>query len=428
MSTNSNPEISRPSFNDLTSLVAVLRRFPRPVWMIFLGMFINRFGTFVLPFLALHMTKEGYSTVEISVSMGTYGVGHLVATLLGGYLADSIGRRNTIVLSMFSGALSMLALSQADSYLWFVVLGGFAGLTTELYRPASSALLSDLVPESDRVTAFAFYRFAINAGWAFGPATAGLLSEYSYLWLFVGDAMTAALYGVIALFGIPSLRRATNAPLIVPENPFTALGRSFRMALSDIRFVRVLVASVLIGVVFMQMMTTLGLEVKAHGHVERIYGLILGFNGVIIVLFEIPLSSLTQRYSPLLVMALGNLLIGIGAGMVAYAETVFGYCSAMAVFTAGEMIGMPVALAYVSKLAPSEMRGRYMGIYGLTWASSIVMGPSLGMMAFSIDPVMFWIGSGALGVLSAVVLITPSWAFQRIVMASPGFAAGANKY
>jgi dipeptide/tripeptide permease len=87
---------------------------------------------------------------------------------------------------------------------------------------------------------------------------------------------------------------------------------------------------------------------------------------------------MTQRYSPLLVMALGNLLIGIGAGMIAYAETVFGYCGAMFVFTVGEMVGMPVALAYVSKLAPKEMRGRYMGIYGLTWATIDRNGAKLG--------------------------------------------------
>lgn len=411
----------------MKSLVTVLRGFPRPVWMIFLGMFINRFGTFVLPFLALHMTKEGYTTVEISLSMGSYGVGHLVATLLGGYLADSIGRRNTIVLSMFSGAASMLALSQADTFILFVIFGGFAGLTSELYRPASSALLSDMVPESDRVTAFAVYRFAINAGWAFGPATAGFLSEYSYLWLFVGDAATTAVYGVIALLGLPSLRRGSRATQEVLENPIVALGKSFRVALSDVRFVRVLIASVLIGVVFMQMMTTLGLEVKANGHVERVYGLILGFNGVIIVLCEIPLSTLTRRYSPVLMMALGHLLIGIGAGMVAYSETVLGYCGAMFVFTVGEMIGMPVGLAYISRLAPEEMRGRYMGIYGLTWASSIVLGPSLGMIVFSKDPFLLWIGCGALGLLSTMVLLVPGRALQRIVMASPGLAAGANK-
>ena len=427
MSTNSNRENSRSTTEVPSSLTAVLRRLPRPVWMIYLGTFINRFGTFVIPFLALHMTKEGYATIEISAAMASYGVGHLVATLLGGYLADSIGRRNTIVLSMFSGAVSMLALSQADNVLGFVVLAFFAGLTSELYRPASSALLSDLVSEEDRITAFAVYRFAINAGWAFGPATAGFLSEYSYLWLFVGDAITTSIYGIIALFGLPSLRKGSKAAPTKPGNPLRELAESFRLALSDIRFVRVLASSVLIALVFMQMMTTLGLEVKGNGHSERIYGLILGLNGVIIVLLEIPLTSLTRRFPPILAMAVGNLFVAAGIGCVAFADSSSGYCVAMVIFTIGEMVGMPVSLAYVSQLAPESMRGRYMGIYGLAWASSITLGPSLGMYLFSLNPTLFWLGCATVGILSSLVLVLPARVLQRIVLTSPGLAVGVNK-
>ncbi len=428
MSATPNHQSSETSDSESSRLIATLRRFPRPVWMIFLGMFINRFGTFVLPFLALHMTQEGYQTLEISLAMGAYGLGHLVATLLGGYLGDSIGRRNTIVLSMFSGAGSMLALSQADSAISFSILAFLTGLTSELYRPASSALLSDLVKEKDRVTAFAVYRFAINAGWAFGPATAGFLSEYSYLWLFVGDALTASLYGVIALMGLPTLGRREALATQKQPNPIGDLAESFRVALSDIRFVRVLIASVLVAFVFMQMMTTLGLEVKMRGYAESIYGLILGLNGVIIVLFEIPLTALTRRMSPMRVMALGNAFVGLGIGCVAFSESVNGYVMAMIIFTIGEMIGMPVALAYVSRLAPEKMRGRYMGIYGLAWASAITLGPSIGMLCFSKSPFLFWLGCGVIGVVSAAVLLVPARALHRIVLTSPGLALGANKY
>ncbi len=428
MSATSQPQAPESIEPESTTLMAVLRRLPRPVWMIYLGMFINRFGTFVLPFLALHMTAEGYHTIEISVAMGSYGLGHLVATLLGGYLADSIGRRNTIVVSMFSGAASMLALSQADSVVSFAVLAFLTGLTSELYRPASSALLSDLVREKDRVTAFAVYRFAINAGWAFGPATAGYLSEYSYLWLFVGDALTASLYGTIALLGLPVLRARKERSRRRRGNPLGELSESLRVAFADIRFVRVLISSLLVAFVFMQMMTTLGLEVKRSGHSESAYGLILGLNGVIIVLFEIPLTGFTRRLSPLGVMAAGNALVGLGIGCVAFCQSVGAYAFAMSIFTVGEMIGMPVALAYVSKLAPESMRGRYMGIYGLAWASSITLGPSLGMYAFGLSPLLFWLACAGIGILSAIVLLVPGRALHRLVLTSPGFAVGANKY
>ena len=98
----------RPRF--LGDTVAVLKTFPRPVWILFAGTFLNKFGTFVIPFLALYMTRLGFSTTQAGLAIGAYGVGLLAASTLGGHLADTIGRRKTIVLSMFSAAVAMLRL------------------------------------------------------------------------------------------------------------------------------------------------------------------------------------------------------------------------------------------------------------------------------------------------------------------------------
>src|SRR5882762_8433074 len=193
------------------SLRENLRALPRGAWILFLGTFLNKFGTFVLPFLAIYMASLGYTTAQAGLAMAAYGIGSLVASLLGGYLADRLGRRKTIVLSMFSVAVAMLSLSQARSLPMIVLFAGLAGLTGELYRPASSALLADLVPAGQRVTAFAAYRMALNAGFAFGPATAGLLAKKSFLWLFVGDATSSILFGLVAWFALPVGLRGTRA-------------------------------------------------------------------------------------------------------------------------------------------------------------------------------------------------------------------------
>src|SRR5438552_10893863 len=107
---------------------------------------------------------------------------------------------------MFFAAITMLLLSQARGLAAIVALTAVAGLAGERYRPASSALLADLVPAGQRVVAFSAFRMAFNAGWAFGPATAGFLAEHSFFWLFVGDAVTSVLFGLVALFALP--RRA----------------------------------------------------------------------------------------------------------------------------------------------------------------------------------------------------------------------------
>jgi MFS family permease len=154
-----------------SSLRENLRALPRGAWILFFGTFLNKFGTFVLPFLAIYMKRLGYTAAQAGLPIGAYGVGILGASVLGGYLADRLGRRKTIVLSMFSVALVMLCLSQVRGLLWIVLFSGLAGLTGELYRPASSALLADLVPAGQRVTAFAAYRMSLNAGFAFGPSS-----------------------------------------------------------------------------------------------------------------------------------------------------------------------------------------------------------------------------------------------------------------
>src|ERR1700682_5711619 len=93
-----------------------IRSMPRTAWVLFGGTFINRFGTFVLPFLALYLTRQGFSIARAGLAIGAYGAGVFCSSLLGGHLADRIGRRNTIALSMFASAAAMLSLSQARAY------------------------------------------------------------------------------------------------------------------------------------------------------------------------------------------------------------------------------------------------------------------------------------------------------------------------
>ena len=103
-----------PSHREPT-LLGSLRALPRTAWVLFAGTFINRFGGFVVPFLTLYLTSQGYSLTAAGLAVSAYGAGNLFASLVGGHLADRLGRRETIVLSMFCAAAAMLLLSQAHA-------------------------------------------------------------------------------------------------------------------------------------------------------------------------------------------------------------------------------------------------------------------------------------------------------------------------
>lgn len=374
-----------------------LRSLPRAAWILFGGTLINRFGTFVMPFLAIYLTREGYSATRAGLAVSAYGAGHIIASMLGGHLADRIGRRHTIALSMFGSAVTMLALSQARAYPTIVALTFLVGMAGELYRPAASALLGDLVTPEQRIAAFGMYRFAINLGFAAGPATAGFLADRSFFLLFAGDAITSLLYGVVALVALPHGLRSSGKE----EKPAEAL----RVALRDRPFVLFLMATACVTWIEFQLHSTVPLYIQSLGYSMSTYGSLMSLNGVMIVLFELAIIAWTQRFAPQPMIAIGYMLTGIGIALTGLAQSIPALVVTVVIWTIGEMIYAPVTGAFVTALAPERYRGRYMGLWILMWSFGMLMGPFLGTLLYEYNPVYLWTACAVAGGLSAALSI-----------------------
>jgi MFS family permease len=374
-----------------------VRSMPGPAWVLFLGAFVNRAGTFVLVFLVIWLTEEGYSPAQAGAAVSAYGLGALGASLLGGYLADRLGRRNAIALSMLSAAVTMLALSQAGTLPLVLVLSALAGLTSELYRPAAGALLADLLPPERRLTGYALYRLAINLGFAAGPAAAGLLAERSFFLLFVGEAASSAVFGLAALFFLPEGARSAR----VDEQP----GELVRAIRGDRPFQLFLVASLLSAFVYFQQQGALPLHIVDQGLSFATFGALISLNGLVVVFLELPLTAVTGRYAPRPVIAVGFLLTGIGFALTAWATDVPLLALTVVIWTIGEIAAMPVAQTYVADLAPLHLRGRYQGAWGLTFGLALVLAPVVGTTAYAASPTALWLSCGALGIVSALLVL-----------------------
>lgn len=379
------------------SLWRDLRQLPRSYWVLFSGTLINRFGHFVIPFLALYLADEGYASWVTKASLSAYGGGFLLASLIGGYLADRVGRKPTILVSCLAGAATLLALSQVHAPGWIVVFSGLVGLSGAVYMPASSALLIDLVPSALRLRAFACQRLAGNLGFAGGMATAGWVAEYSYLPLFIADAATTVVLGVMVLFFVPPGKPARR------EN--AGWGAALAVMRRDHAYIRAILASFLMGVVFLQLSSSWAFHVTdLGGHREKVYGFLIGLNGLMIVLFELPLTSWTMRHSGPRMMMWGYLLMGLSIGLSVFGGALLLLVLVMVLFSIGEMISSPVASAYVAHLAPDDMRGRYMGVLGISWAAATMVGPVVGITLFEASPPLLWLACLVLGVVAAVLV------------------------
>jgi len=379
------------------SIRADLRSMPRLVWVLFAGTLVNRFGSFVFVFLTFYLTSKGYSAAQAGFAVGMYGVGAIGASLVGGWLADHLGRRNTIVLSMVLSAVVMLAFSQAEGYALLVFISVLAGFCAEMYRPAASALIADVTTPEQRVTGYAVYRLAINLGFAIGPAVGGFLAHRSFLYLFIGDAVTSLVYAGIALAMLPNR--------VVPHTAHGERRNALRVILHDGRFLLFLGSTVMASMVFMQFVSGYPLQLKAYGYSSEVFGLLISINGLVICLTELPLTTFTRRRSPRRTMVTGCVIFGAGFALTGFVSAIWLLVLAAGMWTLGEMLFFPMQAAHVANVSPSDMRGRYQGAWGIAWGMGAVLGPMLGTAVFAWHPRVLWAGCGVSAVIGALLLL-----------------------
>jgi len=292
-----------------------------------------------------------------------------------------------------------MLLYAAQSLPAIVVAAAMIGICAGSYHPAASALLADIVPPEQRVRAYAALRMAGNGGFACGTAAGGVLVNYSLFWLFAGDALSTVCYCVIAFLWLPhGLRGQTR------NTPWNAVLTSLA---GNRAFHSLWIAAFCSACIAMQFASTYSLHVIQRGlsldldgmrlGPETVYGLLISWNGVLIVFAELPLTSWTLRFNARRVLALGYLLEGLGFALNGVAHSIFVLWVGMTIFTIGEMISAPTASAFVARLAPEQLRGRYMGALALAWNSAGIAGPLLGFRLFAFDPNALWFACAALG-------------------------------
>jgi len=151
---------------------------PRTFWFLWAGTIVNRLGGFVIPFLTLYLTsRRGLSVSQAALMVSLFGAGSFAANLVGGELADRLGRRPVLLTSFFAAPLAMLAVGFAREAALIAGATLVLGFFTDLYRPAVSATVADLVPPEGRPRAYGYIYWAINLGAAFAPLVAGLLAR-----------------------------------------------------------------------------------------------------------------------------------------------------------------------------------------------------------------------------------------------------------
>ncbi|MEW2413306.1 MFS transporter [Streptomyces sp. NPDC046866] len=376
---------------------------PREFWWLWTSTLVNRLGAFVATFMALYLTLErGYSASYAGLVAALHGLGGVVSALVAGVMTDRLGRRPTLVAANVSTAFSVALLGFMEHPAAIAAVALLVGMASNASRPAVSAMMADIVRPEDRVRAFALNYWAINLGFAISSTAAGLVAEYSYLAGFLGEAALTLLCAVLVYAKLPESRPepvgAAGGGALRPE-PAVGLGSVLR----DGRFMGVVGLSFLISLIFTQGSVGLPVAMGAAGFSPGDYGLAIAVNGLLIVALQIPVTRFIEHRDPQVLLVVSALLAGYGFALTAFAGSLWAYALTVCVWTLAEIVNSPTQMGLVVRLSPVRGRGRYQGVYTMSWSVASLIAPL--MAGYVIDRYgagWLWGATGVLGTVTAV--------------------------
>lgn len=392
--------IVKPSF-----LRSAFGGLPRPFWALWGGTLVNRLGTMVMPFIGVYLTQaRGLSVATAGLVMALFGAGSLASQLLAGVLTDRIGRRATLAGAMLASAAAMLALGYSTTLPAILASMFMLGLVADAYRPASNALVADLISPQERPRAYGLLFWAINLGYSVGMTAGGWLAQAGFLWLFWVDAVSCVAFAVLVWRAVPETRPAGE-----PE------AGGFGVVLRDrlmVGFTLVILGDALL---YSQTFTTLPMAMTSGvGLTTAQFGLAMALNGVLIVIVQPLVSGRLGRRDPVRTLALGIAVMSAGLALTTFVTTTFWLAATIAVWTAGEIVTAGIAGTILARLAPPHLRGRYSGLFGFAWSAAAVLAPLLGGVLLEAGgPQALWFATGGIGLAATAGMLALGPAIRR---------------
>jgi len=357
----------------------IFRRFPPGVWMVtIIGVLNSASFSLSLPFLSLYLnTQRGVSMLMVGLIILGSGLIASAAQMAAGMISDRIGRRPIILGSMtLAGSLFvvMSILINAVAPVWSIVGVYFlvrCGLMAA--RPATQALIVDLMPKARLAEGYGILRMGQNLGFGFGPAIGGYFwaAGVSYAWLFVGAAVVSSICILVTFTHLTESHVGGGSEQV-----------SFSAALATAKDRTFLVFTMISVIAFMglgQFISTMSVyTVERVGFSTVQYGSLLTLNAILVVLFQYPATRFISKLDKAKALLLGMSVYALGYLTMGFVGPYGLAIGAMAIITAGEVLFSPMSMAVVGELSPKSWRGRYQGFYGLSETLGVSLGPTLG--------------------------------------------------
>lgn len=346
-------------------------------WLLALVMLINRTGSMVIPFLGMYMSSElGFSKTQIGLVLGCFGLGSVCGSWLGGWLTDKLGSFKVQALSLILVIPLFLVLPNFRTFESLALMIFLLTLVADIFRPANSVSVARYAKPENITRAYSLNRMAVNLGFSIGPALGGFLASISYNWIFYGNAIGAAIALFVFIYFFRN-RSQNQLPKRIEDPKTTTKDRN---AYTDGPFIIFNILCCMFSMGFLQLLSTLPLFYKdVYALDSSQIGLLLGFSGFVIVLFEMVLVHFIEhRLTVRQIMFWGTSITAMSYFMLNVDFGIAWLYMAMFILSTGEMLTLPFMATITVKRAGYNNQGAYMGFNSLAFAAANIFSPYLG--------------------------------------------------
>jgi POT family proton-dependent oligopeptide transporter len=407
--------------------------FERPFWVANVTEIFERLSYYsVFAVLVRYLNESlGLPIEQAGTLGGFFGAAVWFMAIFGGAVADKIGFRRALSLAYFilSGSYFLVGSIGAP---WLapvrvaVPLGLLAGfilflpaLGVALVKPSVVGTTARASTENVRSIGYSIYYTMVNIGSFLGPYLAGWVRErvnrgemrLEDVFRLASISVFLMLIAVLIFFKEP--RRSAHEP--VPT--MGQVARNFLTVVINFRFVLFLLIFVGYWVVFWQQY--LMLPAYIHNYVDASANTewILITDPLIVIFFTVAINALTRRIPSFHAVVLGTFITAVGWLVLPFWRSKWAAVVALVVVAVGEIVQSPRYYEYISRLAPAEQQGTYMGFAFLPIGiGSLIGGWFGGRLIHHYGEVMhqparmWWVVTGV-GLATAVVL----WIYDRYV-------------
>lgn len=347
----------------------------KEVWWLALITLINRSGTMVIPFLSLYLNKSlNFSISDVGIIMSFWGLGSLVGTWLGGKLTDKIGNYKVMFSSLLLTGVFFFLLQYVTTFVGFCAGIFTVMLVADIFRPAMFVALSAYSKTENKTRSVTLIRLAINLGYSAGPAIGGfIISQIGYASLFWVDGITC-VFAAILLIKVLNPKKSKVLDEVKVENPVSVY--------KDKAFWIFFIAMFIFGFTFLQYFSTMPLyykDVRLLSEFE--IGLLMGFNGFFIFLFEMPLIKwLEDTFNDKVKLIIyGLFLVGLSFLVLNFSSWFGVLVIGILLMTVGEMIAFPFSNSFALERGKKGNQGEYMAMYAISFSLANIFSHNTGM-------------------------------------------------